>query len=599
MAGRNVAPDLSGMFQMINQPLSEMGNAGNQYIDTFRRSMAPRVDMDDSASLLRYADWARRNGYEDEARQYMALGYRQKEKETELAKQAAQANIMADVARRTRGTQSLAGAGDTRALTLNKEALMKDLERARASGDRDAVKLVVDQIKSIDTAMPTATSAKAKKGAAAIDQYQAMLDGNDLDATQKANLQRALDYLKSDPEVMSAYQAIKKDQLAVRQAEGNVAITESAVAQIPVDNALKELQLSSAQIKLLADQYAAEDKLAKVQGADVAKSLTTQGIYAPSALPKDLDPRVRAHAVDYLNSEANAQKQAAETPKGSLTDFNYNRAQGLAKTNEPFRKLLNEYDRVTAKDTLEPTEAIRVTAQITKELAQYDARVFAQLGSKSSEAAGQLATLRELPDTSGLFEGDTYKEALEDQALFNEMSKGLAEYMLNNGIETFENYAQLYAAMDAVAPTLPSQDEWRKVTNKVERERDQAQQAFDRRFESARNDAVKQFSDEIVALEPAWADYPDDLKAEAEAKFQQEVDNVTEFFNPQKWQGGVTRDPQTGKPFTPQMSMIFRNSDEWASVVEMVGEEWAGKIKARAEAGFPVRLEDFNWGDKK
>jgi hypothetical protein len=41
--------------------------------------MAPQADMNDSASLLSYADWARRNGYDDEARQYLALGYRQKQ----------------------------------------------------------------------------------------------------------------------------------------------------------------------------------------------------------------------------------------------------------------------------------------------------------------------------------------------------------------------------------------------------------------------------------------------------------------------------------------------------------------------------------------
>ena len=37
--------------------------------------------MNDSASLLTYADWARRNGYDDEAKQYMVLGYNQKKVE--------------------------------------------------------------------------------------------------------------------------------------------------------------------------------------------------------------------------------------------------------------------------------------------------------------------------------------------------------------------------------------------------------------------------------------------------------------------------------------------------------------------------------------
>lgn len=598
MAGSR-ARDLTGLLTSIGDTAGKFGDTGQQYVKTLRRSFAPKPDMNDSASLLEYAEWARRNGLEKEAQQYLLLGYRQKEKETQLAKEAAQANMIADVASKTGGTKSLATAGDTRALTLNKEALMEDLARARASGDVEQVKAVAQQIQAIDAAMPTAVSAKAKKGAAAIDQYRAMLESDDLDAGQKANLQKALDYLKSDPETQAAYQKLKKDELSLRQAEANVAVTENTVSQLPVANQLKELQLASAQVQLFSSQYAAQDKQNKAEGAAAAKVLTEQEIYDPSSLPKDLDPMVRAHAVDFLNKESNARKQALETPKGKLTDFNYGRIQGLAKNSPNLKVLLDEYDRVRSLDTQNPHEAVRITGQLMKELNQYDARVFAQLGDKSSEAAGQLATLRDLPETSGLFEGDTYKEALEDQAAFNEMSKGLAEYMLRNGIETFESYSQLYAAMDAVAPTLASQDTWRKVTNKVERKRDQAQQDFDRRFNGAKEIAIKQFTDEIIALEPTWADYPDDLQAEAEAKFQQEVDNVTEFFNPQNWQGGVTRDPQTGRQFTPQMSMIFRNSDEWASVVDMVGDEWAAKIRARAEAGFPVRLEDFNWGQKK
>ena len=86
MAGSDQSKNLSGMFQQINAPLSEMGAAGNQYVETFRRSMAPKADMSDSASLLNYADWARRNGYDAEARQYLTLGETQRRKEVEEAK---------------------------------------------------------------------------------------------------------------------------------------------------------------------------------------------------------------------------------------------------------------------------------------------------------------------------------------------------------------------------------------------------------------------------------------------------------------------------------------------------------------------------------
>jgi hypothetical protein len=73
------------MLGSIGDTLGKMGDTGNQYVDTFRRLQAPEADMSDSASLLNYSDWARRNGYDDEAKQYMALGYRQKAIEGEKA----------------------------------------------------------------------------------------------------------------------------------------------------------------------------------------------------------------------------------------------------------------------------------------------------------------------------------------------------------------------------------------------------------------------------------------------------------------------------------------------------------------------------------
>ena len=85
MAGTNNAVNLTGMLSQMNDAISGFGEAGNQYVDTFRRSTAPKPDMSDSKSLLEYAEWARRNGYEEEARQYLALGYKQRAIEGEKA----------------------------------------------------------------------------------------------------------------------------------------------------------------------------------------------------------------------------------------------------------------------------------------------------------------------------------------------------------------------------------------------------------------------------------------------------------------------------------------------------------------------------------
>ena len=99
---RSQAANLTGLLSNIGGTLGKMGEPGQQYVDTFRRSMAPEVDASNSDSLMNYANYARRNGYDDEARQYTAMGYQQKTKEAEeaerLTEQARLQNGQAGVA---------------------------------------------------------------------------------------------------------------------------------------------------------------------------------------------------------------------------------------------------------------------------------------------------------------------------------------------------------------------------------------------------------------------------------------------------------------------------------------------------------------------
>ena len=49
--GRSMAGNLTGLLGSIGDTIGEMGKPGEQYVDTFRRSMAPTPQMDDSKSL--------------------------------------------------------------------------------------------------------------------------------------------------------------------------------------------------------------------------------------------------------------------------------------------------------------------------------------------------------------------------------------------------------------------------------------------------------------------------------------------------------------------------------------------------------------------
>ena len=115
---RSQAANLTGLLSGIADTAGKMGDTGNGYVDTFRRTMAPDVDMNDASSLLGYSDWARRNGYDDEAKQYLALGYKRKAVEGEKSYKSGVAQ----------GTQKLRGF----------DSSIAALEEAAAGGDPNA-----------------------------------------------------------------------------------------------------------------------------------------------------------------------------------------------------------------------------------------------------------------------------------------------------------------------------------------------------------------------------------------------------------------------------------------------------------------------------
>lgn len=200
MAGSDQSRSSLGMFQMINDSISGMGNAGNQYVDTFRRSTAPKPDMNDSESLLRYADWARRNGYEDEARQYLALGYRRKAAEGEKEYKTYVSS----------NTEKLRGFNTS----------IANLEKAVANGDPNA-QAALDRVKS----------ARAQH-ISAMNQY-----GNDSDygdGSEGGKAERAL-----NQEVIAAQDA----QLKRRKLIGEIANMEAELEEFisegkPIDMSL-------------------------------------------------------------------------------------------------------------------------------------------------------------------------------------------------------------------------------------------------------------------------------------------------------------------------------------------------------------------------
>lgn len=183
MAGSDQSKNLSGMFNQINAPISEMGAAGNQYVDTFRRSMAPRANMNDSASLLKYADWARRNGYDEEAKQYMVLGAGQQKVEQEKA----YTTSVATGTEKLRGIRgNIAGVNQEIARQEAAGVVNPDLLDARDTLNNQLT-TTVSSLNAMGTASNYGTGAEGAEAMRSIDAYVYEQEKQDLEIRSARN----------------------------------------------------------------------------------------------------------------------------------------------------------------------------------------------------------------------------------------------------------------------------------------------------------------------------------------------------------------------------------------------------------------------------
>lgn len=635
MAGRNQSVNLQGMLGDIANTVGSLAEPYDFVSDTIRNVARPSVAMDDSASLTKYAAWARRNGLDEEAARYEALAYRQKEVERELAKQARTDMGNSAVAYNMKRIQQIKA--DPTLKADKKFELIRQAQDAIDASSRatsiDGTRFANAGAQALQDVSDKAVETKYRKDMNALqnraeglyrnmqfyetsDPKYAVLESsynsvinnmNELSQTSAGGdgsregdlfvagkLQQERAAAQEGRAVKADLRQDKADARADDEAERAEAREARAEARAPYE-------LQSAQNQAISSAYTAQAKIDDAAGRSAANVLVKKGIYDPRQLPDDLAPAARAEAITLLDSarESTIADEEARS-KGTVSSFYMTKAESMAQYTDgnPSNKiaaLLEDYNKIVSRgDPVIAGERIGAAKRLIEAVKEQEALANSADGELKYVAGGELKKLAELDDASGLFENDTYKEVLSDTESFNEMRRGLAEYMQTKGITQFATISDLYAAMDEVAPTL-SGEKWKTATNYQERARDQAKIDFDQRFGSAEEAFIKEFSDKTIEAEPVWSQYPEDLKERASEQFQTEVANVSEFFNPQKWQGGITRDPQTRALFTPQMSMIFNNSNEWASVVEMVGPEWAAEIEARARAGLPVRLEDFDW----
>jgi len=309
MAGSSQAGNLTGMLGNLADSVGKMGEAGNQYVDTFRRLQAPDVDMNDSASLLNYADYARRNGYDEEAKQYMVLGSRQKEKEVQEAKDAAKAGVMRDAINTGSEAMKLGEDGFLSAVDSRISGLRGQLNNTDDPTAIAEVQRQIDKLESNRGDFVVAADNENSRRVVQLDNTLASLNKNDPQyAEKKAGLERVREDILARGGAETAYNAKRlelmegENQLrAARWGRAKPAIIAEAMAAGADASAWEKLEEKYG-------QFAPE--IASVKGTLIDNALLMEDLAATDYDIANFDEDVRVVRDRIENSGMSDQQKA-------------------------------------------------------------------------------------------------------------------------------------------------------------------------------------------------------------------------------------------------------------------------------------------------
>jgi len=309
MAGRNNAVNLTGMLSDMNQAISGFGEAGNQYVDTLRRSMAPKVDMDDSKSLESYANWARRNGYDEEADKYLALSYKQKEVEKESAKDAALGKAMAGASKSGSVAMREGARGDLGNVDATISSLNKRLEDPAVQSHPKVVQAITSEIQRLENSRPefeVANTEAIAQGIVNIDRQIAGLDKTAPDyAQRKAGLEKARAKFMDQPKVEETYE-LKKLELMELENKQSAAMWTNQSSAVVAD--LKRAGTDPSEIAKVEEKYPQfAAQIAAVSPEILAQNESLEKIRSDNfrieSLPNEIDSQRKRIAESNLSDD--------------------------------------------------------------------------------------------------------------------------------------------------------------------------------------------------------------------------------------------------------------------------------------------------------
>ena len=304
MAGSDQSARLQGLLSGIADSVGGLG-AGGEWTGNAIRTAArpdftsgmfgnPKFDMNNVDNLNAMANWASRNGYEDQAKQYMALSYAQKEKEERESKDAALGATMAEAGNIGARGQDLGAKGDLGGADATVAQLRKRLADPEVRKNPDAVRAIMQEISTLQQNRSEYVAANTDaivQGVAQMDQQIATLSKEDPQyAVKKANHEAARAHLLARPGVEQAYEGQKLELMEINSARMDAMWKQQSPAILAemrqAGTDLNELEIIQNKYPQFASQIIA------VEGTMLDLAERRQEIRAADFKVGDLGPRI-------------------------------------------------------------------------------------------------------------------------------------------------------------------------------------------------------------------------------------------------------------------------------------------------------------------
>ena len=224
--GTDQSVNLSGMLNQIAQTIGSGytiagKNAGEAMGDQIANAFRPKVDPNDPDSMLKYAEWAKRNGKPEEARMY-------EDKAAMLKKEKGEADAIAAAASYGEKGMSMVGNGDVEGYGGMLSNMNKDIQAAAQRGDLATARALQGQSQQLQQMRPALIENSVNNRANQVLKLeQTLADGfvqdrqgnkRELTPQQREAMQMANDRLQEDHKVVA-----RTNQMALQQHQVNVA----------------------------------------------------------------------------------------------------------------------------------------------------------------------------------------------------------------------------------------------------------------------------------------------------------------------------------------------------------------------------------------